>query len=668
MQRIAVVGSRDQRQRVVSILYDLGVLQIESISKHALEYLKPELDNANMREVSEELLRIRSLKAALPAQAPSEKKGFGTQKELLTASRDLTIDNQVSKLKQDQSRLETELDELNGQIKLIGELEFINEDLRIFDLESGASFFASGPIEAYENIRTNLSSLKNVLVYSSAGKDTGRMVVLVPNSELEKFGSIVQRAEMRFERIPKFEGKPREVLSRLQNEKQGRVESLTKIEEELRGISKQYYAMVSSIEEQLSIESRKLDIANNFGFTENTFVLEGWVPEGKLKSLEEVLARHTRATKLFTIESDEKPPTLLENPKRLSFFESFIRFYSLPQQGEFDPTFIFAITFPVFFGLMLGDVGYGLAILGICYWILNRVKHPGRRTIIPRMLRSFARNIFKPRQFQKLAMAMVPGAIIGTILGFAFNEYFGFHLNQYLFSYLNAHLNVGLPSNGTFFDPISTRGLKDLLLFAGYVGLFEVSFGLVLGIINSYWMSEKKHMLSKLGWLFAAWGISLIGLTVLHHGSVNPTSNPISALYIGVFVAGLGLIAYGEGGQSLIELPSIVSHVLSYTRLVGILLASIILAQVIDDIFLGSVVGGIGLAVFAVVILIFGQLFNLVLALFEPGIQGARLLYVEFFSKFYHGSGKPFAPFKGGRTHTVREIDLMEAEALPKEK
>ena len=229
MQRIAVVGSRDQRQRVVSILYDLGVLQIESISKHALEYLKPELDNANMREVSEELLRIRSLKAALPAQAPSEKKGFGTQKELLTASRDLTIDNQVSKLKQDQSRLETELDELNGQIKLIGELEFINEDLRIFDLESGASFFASGPIEAYENIRTNLSSLKNVLVYSSAGKDTGRMVVLVPNSELEKFGSIVQRADMRFERIPKFEGKPREVLSRQQNEKHGRVESLTKI-------------------------------------------------------------------------------------------------------------------------------------------------------------------------------------------------------------------------------------------------------------------------------------------------------------------------------------------------------------------------------------------------------------------------------------------------------
>ena len=668
MQRIAVIGLRDQRQRVVSILYDLGVLQIESISKSAVEFLKSELDNANVREVSEELLRIRSLKAALPPNSLIGKKGFATQQELLAASRSLTIDGRVSKLKQDQSKIQTELDELKEQIALVSELEFIDEDMSIFDLESGESFFAKGSAESYENVRKSLDSLRNVLIYSSADKDTARMVVLVPSSELEKFGSVVQRSDMHFERIPKLRGRPRGVLARLKDEKQKREDSLKKIEDELHEISKEYYGIVSSIEEQLSIESRKLDVVNNFGFTENTFVLEGWIPQDKMKSLEEVLARHTKSTEVYAIESDEKPPTLLENPRRLSFFESFIRFYSLPQQGEFDPTFIFAITFPIFFGLMLGDVGYGLAILGICYWILNRLKHPGRRTIIPRMLRSFARNIFKPRQFQKLAMAMVPGAIIGTILGFAFNEYFGFHLNQYLFSYLNANLNIGLPSNGTFFDPISTRGLKDLLLFAGYVGLFEVSFGLVLGIINSYWMNEKKHMFSKLGWLFAAWGISLIGLTVLHHGSVSPTSNPIAGLYIGVFVAGLGLIAYGEGGQSLIELPSIISHVLSYTRLVGILLASIILAQVIDDIFLGSVVGGVGLAVFAVVILVFGQLFNLVLALFEPGIQGARLLYVEFFSKFYHGSGKPFSPFRGGRTHTVREIDLMEAEVSHQEK
>ncbi|MHB2035537.1 MAG: V-type ATPase 116kDa subunit family protein, partial [Nitrososphaerales archaeon] len=299
------------------------------------------------------------------------------------------------------------------------------------------------------------------------------------------------------------------------------------------------------------------------------------------------------------------------------------------------------------------------------YWILNRVRqNPRKKTIIPKKLRSFARNIFKPIQFQKLAMAMMPGAVIGVIFGFFFNEYFGFHLNQYLFTYLNSNFNLGLPSSGAFLDPSSTRGLKDLLLFTGYVGMFEVSFGLVLGMINSYWMHEKKHIFGKLGWLLVAWGISLIGLTVLHHGTISPTANPIAGVYIGMLVAGLGLIAYGEGPQTLIELPSIISHILSYTRLLGILLASVELAAVIDTIFLGDVTSGIALAIVGVIILVFGQLFNLVLALFEPGIQGARLIYVEFFSKFYHGNGKMFAPFRGGRTYTVNEIELMDTEKI----
>ena len=72
MQRIAVIGSKDERQRVASILYDLGVVQIEPVSDSALPYLRTELDSTNMREVSEELLRIRALRTALPRD-----QGFG---------------------------------------------------------------------------------------------------------------------------------------------------------------------------------------------------------------------------------------------------------------------------------------------------------------------------------------------------------------------------------------------------------------------------------------------------------------------------------------------------------------------------------------------------------------------------------------------------------------
>ncbi len=77
----------------------------------------------------------------------------------------------------------------------------------------------------------------------------------------------------------------------------------------------------------------------------------------------------------------------------------------------------------------------------------------------------------------------------------------------------------------------------------------------------------------------------------------------------------------------------------------------------------GLLYGGIALAILGVVLFVMVHVFNLVLGILEPGIQGARLLYVETFSKFLHGGGKQFSPFKGPRTYTVRETDLKESKA-----
>jgi len=121
--------------------------------------------------------------------------------------------------------------------------------------------------------------------------------------------------------------------------------------------------------------------------------------------------------------------------------------------------------------------------------------------------------------------------------------------------------------------------------------------------------------------------------------------------------AGIALLFYGEGSYSVMEIFSIVSHILSFTRIMGVLLASIILAYVLDEIFLKSLhYGVISHIAIAFIVLVVGHITNITIGIFEPGIQGGRLHYVEFFSKFFNGNGRPFSPFASSRKFTYKEI------------
>jgi len=658
MSRIAVVGSKDKRQLVLSILHDLGVMQVETLSSEAASMVKNEVDALTFREVNEELLRVRALKAALPPVQVKEKMKFSSLSELLQISGSINIDSEVSDL---QKKLESYLalkEQLADKKSLVENLSFLNADLSILSLSSATSFYGKIPKKRLDAFQERINQLKGILIYTQKDEEDYKVVVTVPHEYLEQFGSIIQKLDIKLQRIPEIRGRPEEVIREVNAELDKLEKEINAIKDKLRLLSEKYYATLSSVEEQLSIEAKKLEVISNIGFTQSTFVMEGWVATDTIPLLQEALDRYTESKAfVFEIKTDEKPPTLMRNPRRLKLFESFIRFYSLPQPYELDPTPIFAFIFPVFFGLMLGDVGYGAIILLISIWIIRHVRKGGK-TIMPKFLLSFAKKILSPSAYAKVAAAMLPGSVLGIIFGFLFDGYFGFPLNKYFFPYLNTAFGLHLPESGAFLDPLSTLGLKSLLLISGYIGLFAVSLGLVIGALNSYWLKEFRHMLGKIGWLMVSWGIALTGLALLHHQSINPMQNISVAIYLAILLSGFGLVIAGEGAGSLIELPSMISHIISYTRLLGILLASVVLAGVIDQVFLGAVRGGVFLAVFGVIVLVVGQLFNLILALFEPGIQGARLLYVEFFSNFFHGHGKRFSPFGGERRYTLKEIEV----------
>jgi V/A-type H+/Na+-transporting ATPase subunit I len=660
MARMAAIGLRRDKQVIVSILHDLGAVQLEPLSKDAAAMLSSGREGDPYREVilSDQLLRMRALKAALPSYPVVQRHQFKSTEELLHAAKAIDIDSKVGYLERQKDDLLTQLKDTENNLRLVEEFSFFPEDLRILHLLSAHSYFGRAPSEKFVEFKKALEEWKKdvVLYYKEDKKVTHFVLVILPNFPTQVLASLVQSHSINLEPVPDLNGKPSNIIQDQKNQKSEISNKLQAINGELLEISKKYYATIVSIQEQLEIENKKSDVTDNFGLSADALALEGWAPKSKLKEIRIMFERHTQSTTVYELKTAERPPTLLANPKRFRVFESFVRFYSMPSGDEFDPTLIFGLLFPVFYGMMLGDVGYGAVILLVSLWVIRRVE--GRKrdlNIMPKPLRNFAKTIVRPSQMVKLAKAMIPGAIIAIILGFIFNLYFGFHLNGYLFHYASG-LHY-LPSSGTFLDPVGTFGLKKLLLLSGYIGLGMVSFGLILGILNNLREGQKRHMIGKVGWLLFGWGIVLTGLALLHHSHINPIRHVQGVVYFGLILGGIGFMFYGEGVRAVMELPSIISHILSYTRIVGILLASVILADVIDFIFIRTLHHTLPYIVLGIMIFFIGHIFNIILGVFEPGIQGARLLYVEFFSKFYHGNGRPFRPFGTRRKFTVQQYN-----------
>jgi len=685
MAKIAIMGLRKNQQTSVSILHDMEILQLEPLSKDVLAIVKNERDNELTRQVSDQLLRVKALMTVLPSIPVTVTKRFDSIDDLLQTANSIDVDEQVASIEKEKEALLTEIKDIENNLKLVEEFSFFPEDLKILRLSSATSYFGRIPSDKFEEFKKSIEPHnKDIMLYVQAEKKLTHLILVVfPTISSDEFANIIQTHNVKIEAVPSINGKPNEIITNQKSHLQTENQRLKQINDELNKISEKHFANLVEVEEQLQIENKKLEVISNLGVTKDAFAMEGWVPKSKLDHVKSTLEKFTDGTTIYELETkeEEKAPTLMSNPPRFRLFEAFIRFYSLPQSKEFDPTMVFALIFPIFYGLMIGDTGYCIVILLVCLWVIRRVEKGKRNlNIMPKQLRSFAMLILKKRQMVKLSKAMIPGCVVGIVLGFVFDLHFGFHLNGYVFDVLASAGVTGLPEPGeilnrpsqAFLDPIHNAG--QLLLYAGYIGIGFVTFGLVLGVIDCIREGEIKEALVKVGWISVGWGIVLLGLALIHQDAINPMwprlieVNPIAFLYYGLIFGGIALMVVCDKSKgpmkvmALMEVATIISHILSYTRLIGILLASVILAHTIDYVFLKSINIGLPLVVLGTMILFVGHMFNIIIGVFEPGIQGARLIYVEYFSKFYRGNGRAFKPFGSLRRFTENQFKSEQQE------
>ncbi len=642
MAKVGILGLRSDEPRVLTVLHDLRIAQIEPLSPAALAELGPERGSETLRRVGDETLRFRGLLSALPPAAPAPPRRLDTLDDVFSAAASVTIDREVGELVREDDRLQTEAKGADDSLALLDKLTFYSDRLELLRARSLLTFLGEGTPEAVDTFRASVPPDADARFLLGPAGETLVFLLIVRTGAAEPVTSAAQVAGVRLASVPALVGTVAEARAGIARRREEIQQRRTEIHGLLEKISKEWYPTIAAVAEALEVENRKTEVLSKIGASRSAFALEAWVPKRDVARLRSAVTEACSGrVHFYDVPTKEEAPTMMSNPAGVRRFEFFVRFYSMPQASEWDPTLVFSIVFPIFFGFMLGDWGYGVVILLISLWMI--AGFPGAHRL-PKFGRNFVKMIMGPKGMQQLAWALLPGCAIAIGLGLFWDEFFGFGLFHALFGYaplLKPDRNVG-----------------QLLLFAGYVGLGMVVLGFLFGALKEYFHHHPRGVLAKGGGILFAFGIAFFGLALIHHAT-SPSVNPTIVVWYAAIASGFLLMLVGEGVQGAgLGLLEVISHILSYTRLVGILLASVILALVINTIGGGQVATGtIGGIVIGAIILVIGQSFNVILGVFEPGIQGARLIFVEYFSKFYSGNGRPFRPFGAARSHTVPMVD-----------
>lgn len=352
------------------------------------------------------------------------------------------------------------------------------------------------------------------------------------------------------------------------------------------------------------------------GLTDETFVIEGYIPAKRCANVKKYLEDECVCVVEFSDPDPEECPVLFSNNSFVKPVEDITRSYSMPSAKDIDPNGIMSIFYYLFFGMMFSDAGYGL-LLAFAAGYIGFIKKAESGT----------------KQFMRMFFYC---GLSTTFWGLMYGSFFG-----------DAIPNL----RPLWINPVE-EPLK-LLIFSICLGLVQIVVGLIIKFYVDFRAGDRVSAVFDTG----SWILILLGAAAAAAGTVFGI-NPLSKA--GIFAAALGAVMIllmknretlnpikriFSGILGLYDITSYVSDALSYSRLMALGLATGVIAQVVN--VMGNLAGGgiIGAIAYAL-IFVLGHSLNFAINILGAYVHTNRLQYVEFYSKFYEGGGREFSPLK----------------------
>ncbi|ATU07779.1 V-type ATP synthase subunit I [Methanohalophilus portucalensis] len=636
MTRAVIVGHKEVMDETVETLHDINIFHIEEYNEEDSTFKigKP-FENAG--DVSKKLVQLRSISSFLgikPKEVPKQDtKVLWNELDEKLAS----LENELDEMTEEKSSYESRLKELDSLKKELVPFVSIPIDLKNYRGYENVSVF-TGTVKG--DISSELSGITNDYELEF-DPNTLTIALFVTKDKEEIVEGMLADNEFREIRVPDMEGQPSDIIADIESERNTIKEKITSLEKSISDIKERYSDFILASDEILSIESQKSEAPLRIATSEHTFVIDGWVPSDEYNKLTRTLESSTDgrvfvSKQEVTEEEEEEVPVEYNNAGITKPFETIMNLYARPKYKEIDPTALIFISFPLFYGMILGDIGYALILLGLAFGVKKLVNSDAIKPLM---------NILIYCQVSTLIF----GVLYAEFLGFPLASLHGAHgIEPGLIAGFETINLLQSPIGGEMITyPIHrTHLVMTLLVFTALVGVAHINLGYILGFINE----KKKHgfnaaMLEKGSWIVVEIGIVLAVLGYLGYLPI--------AVGAAIFVIGFIMLVKGEGVKGPIELPSLLSNSLSYTRLIAVGLSSIYIASTVNFLAFEMIwpQGGVA-AVFAIVVFIFGHALNTALSIIAPGLHALRLQYVEFFTKFYEGGGKEYSPFGYIRKYT----------------